>query len=441
LDYKRIGVIFSLFLVLAIPPVSSRENGTLAWEEMMPTQIKAIDDAWDLHKKGIDKYNRKAWKAAKKRFDQALLTLLNMPFEKLVDKKLQDSYGQLFSQICLFQVRLGKMLFNIPYSIEYPKSDFPIIYNERVEKWSMYYMTTGRVYFARWLHRSGKYVEEVKRIFREEELPEEMAYMALVESGFNPNAISPKRAVGLWQFIVTTGKKRELEHNYWVDERKDPFKSTRAAAHHLKDLYNKFGSWECAMAAYNCGEMRLFKEIDRQKTRDFWALRLPLETEAFVPKIMVAILVAREPEIYGFSPEIDLPLEYDDVTVNGAIDLKRVADWCGVTLKEIKDLNPELRRNCTPPGLDDYVLRIPKDTEEKFLNRFTSLTDEIKYLSKKDIDKIKNKGLYVVYRVKTGDSLSVIARRFRTSVARIKKNNLSARGRYIHPGQKLRIYR
>ncbi len=214
-----------------------------------------------------------------------------------------------------------------------------------------------------------------------------------------------------------------------------------AAVNHLKELYQHFGSWELALAAYNAGRGAIERAIRQQKTNDFWELILPAETEAYVPKIMATIMIFREPEIFGFLPEFDSLTKADEVVIKGCVDLKIIAACCEVSLKEIVDLNPELRKRCTPANVDGYSIQLPLKKKDIFNLNFSRLSPREKYLSKAEINKRKLKGRYVVYKVKKGDCLSIIARKFRTSISNIRKWNRIARKHYIHPGDKLRIYR
>lgn len=229
--------------------------------------------------------------------------------------------------------------------------------------------------FSLWLSRSGRYMEMMKEILKGENIPEEIVFIPLIESGFNPYACSPARAVGYWQFIASTAKKYGLKINWWMDERRDPVKSTVAAANYFKDLYEMFGSWNLAMAAYNAGEGKILKAINKTNTDDYWSLLdtkyIRSETKDYVPKFIAASMIANSPEDFGFQElEYHSPLNYDEVAIQSPLDLQVVADCAETTLEVIKELNPELRRWCTPPDVSEYTLRVPEGKMDVFLRTF-----------------------------------------------------------------------
>ncbi|MDI6890417.1 MAG: transglycosylase SLT domain-containing protein [Thermodesulfovibrionales bacterium] len=257
--------------------------------------------------------------------------------------------------------------------------------------------------FSLWLSRSGKYIELMKEILKEKDIPEEIVFLPLIESGFNPHAYSPRRATGYWQFIASTAKKYGLEINWWRDERRDPVKSTMAAADYLKDLYDMFGSWNLAMAAYNAGEGKILKALHMTKTDDYWSLLdskyLKRETKDYVPKFIAASLIAKSPQEFGFGElEYHLPLDYDEVTIDLPIDLEVAAECAETTLEVIKGLNPELRRWCTPPDVSEYTLRIPEGKKDIFLQKLSQIPSKKRF----SIDR---------YTVKKGDTLKRISKK------------------------------
>jgi membrane-bound lytic murein transglycosylase D len=257
--------------------------------------------------------------------------------------------------------------------------------------------------FSLWLSRSGKYMELMKEILRGENIPEEIVFIPLIESGFNPYACSPARAVGYWQFIASTAKKYGLKINWWMDERRDPVKSTMAAANYFKDLYEMFGSWNLAMAAYNAGEGKILKAISKTNTGDYWSLLdtkyIRSETKDYVPKFIAASMIANSPEDFGFQElEYHSPLDYDEVVIELPLDLRVVADCAETTLAVIKELNPELRRWCTPPDVSEYTLRIPEGKKDVFFRNLSLVPQEERF----SID---------TYTVKKGDTFKKISRR------------------------------
>lgn len=248
----------------------------------------------------------------------------------------------------------------------------PLFINDSVESQIEFFTTRGRSIFQSWLDRSARYLPLMKEIFREYNLPEDLVYVAMIESGFNPQAVSQKNAVGPWQFMKATAREYGLSTNRWVDERKDPVKSTHAAAAHFKDLYNMFGSWLMALASYNAGMGRMQGAILKAKSDDFWELRgtrfMHAETQEYVPRYLAALIIARDPVAYGFSEPGGKPLEYDEIIVEKSTDLRTIAQYAGSSYKEIRELNPELLQHRTPQA--SYVLRIPAGTREACEQRF-----------------------------------------------------------------------
>ena len=260
---------------------------------------------------------------------------------------------------------------------------------------------TIRERFTLYLSRSGKYLDVMKDILRRKDVPEDIVFLSLIESGFNPNAYSIAHAAGPWQFISSTAKRYGLEINWWKDERRDPVKSTEAAAEYLKDLYGMFGSWNLAMAAYNAGEGKIMKAMKRSNADDYWDLlgtkHIRTETQEYVPRFIAASLIATNPKDFGFE-EIDYhkPLIYDEIELRSPVDLTVAAECAGTTLEEIKRLNPELRRWCTPPDADRYVLKIPEGTREIFMENLSSIPEEEQFT----LDR---------YIVKKGDTFKAIS--------------------------------
>lgn len=250
----------------------------------------------------------------------------------------------------------------------------PLFINDSVESQIEFFTTRGRSIFQSWLDRSARYLPLMKKIFREYNLPEDLVYVAMIESGFNPHAVSQKNAVGPWQFMKATAREYGLDTNRWVDERKDPVKSTHAAAAHFKDLYNMFGSWLTALASYNAGMGRIQGAILKARSDDFWELSftrfMHTETQEYVPRYLAVLIIARDPVAYGFSAPGDKPMEYDELIVDNSTDLRTIADCTDSSYKDIQDLNPELLHSRTPQA--KYVLRVPAGTRETCLQRFAT---------------------------------------------------------------------
>ncbi len=309
--------------------------------------------------------------------------------------------------------------------------DIPIVINERVEHFIRYFQTTARKIFTNWLARSERYIPFMKNLLKENGLPEDLVYMALIESGFNPYAYSRSKASGPWQFIYLTGKKYGLKVNWWVDERRDPEKSTVAAAKYLKDLYDLFECWYLAAAGYNAGEGKIINAMKRYRTEDFWELTkyryLKRETKDYVPQMIAAALIAKEPEKYGFvGIEYQEPLKYDKVKVPGATDLRLIAKACETSLEEIKDLNPELLRWCTPPDSPEYEVRIPFGKKELFLTNFEAFPQQGRFQFKTHI-------------VRKGDTLGAIAKLYKVDLDPILELNRLKRSSLLSIGMNLII--
>ena len=249
--------------------------------------------------------------------------------------------------------------------------DIPVVYNDQVKKWMDYFLNRGRGFFERYTERAGRYAPILGAILEEHGLPRDLIFLAMAESGFNTSAKSWAAAVGPWQFMPATGRTYGLELDWYKDERRDPIKATVAAARYLTKLYGDFGSWEVAAAAYNAGEGKLSKAIIKYKSEDFWDISkgryLKAETKDYVPKIMALAIIGKNLKSFGFDDvEFHEPLDFDEVTVKPATDLIKLSDALGVEFEEIQRLNPEVLRWFTPPNANDYKLRIPPNTAEKF---------------------------------------------------------------------------
>lgn len=249
--------------------------------------------------------------------------------------------------------------------------DIPVIYNDQVKKWMSYFLNRGRGYFERYTERAGRYAPILGAILEEHGLPRDLIFLAMAESGFNNVAKSWAAAVGPWQFMPYTGKMYGLEQDWYRDERRDPIKATVAAARYLTKLYDDFGQWEVAAAAYNAGEGKLGRAIKKYKSEDFWHLTkgkyLKAETKNYVPKIMALAIIGKNLKSFGFDDvEFHEPLDFDEITVPASTDLIKLSEMMGVDFEEIQRLNPEVLRWFTPPNIAEYRLRLPPNTAEKF---------------------------------------------------------------------------
>ncbi|MDH5526575.1 MAG: LysM peptidoglycan-binding domain-containing protein [Nitrospirota bacterium] len=327
-------------------------------------------------------------------------------------------------------------LYDVPY-------DMAVEVNEQVQVYLEYFQTRIRPVFSRYLIRAGRYVPIMKEIFREEGIPEDMVYLSMIESGYNPYAFSRARASGPWQFISSTGKRYGLQQDYWEDQRRDVEASTRAAAAYLNELYDRFGDWYLALASYNAGEGAVARAMRRTGGTTFWELHeayaLPRETRDYVPKFIAATIIAKNPEEYGFFVEPHPPMAFDDVTVSAPTSLEAIARAVGVSEDEIKFLNPHLRRNLTPPGTKPYTVHVPVGTVDLFATNFPSIREvEGAEWAKKSRNMGTNNQL-VRHRVRRGETLSTIASRYRTRVSSIQRANNMGRRTVIREGAILMI--
>ncbi len=302
----------------------------------------------------------------------------------------------------------------------------PLETNRKVELALKYFQTKGRRVFTIWLERSGRYEGMIKSILKNYDLPENLMYLAMIESGFNPKAFSYARASGLWQFIFGTGSYYGLRSNWWFDERRDPILSSHAAAKHLIDLYERFDHWYLALAGYNCNPRRIESRMRAQNTRDFWQLRrLPRQTRNYIPTFIAANIIAQDPEKYGFNIQKLEPVVYDTIMISESVDLEIVSQCVDTTFEAIKDLNPAVKRWCTPPGIKNFALNIPIGTKQKFRENYAKIPDE-------------KKRSWVRHRVRSGETLSEVAKKYGSTVAVIKNHN-KIRGSMIKVGQYLLI--
>lgn len=253
--------------------------------------------------------------------------------------------------------------------------DIPIAYNKHVQKWISHYQGPGRKWFQTWLERAHHVQPKMQLIFQQEGLPQDLVYMAMIESGYSPHAVSSASAVGPWQFIRSTGERFGLKINWWLDERRDFEKSTRAAAKYIRYLHNMFGSWYLVGAAYNTGENRVLNIVRKFQTKNFWELvkhdAFVEETENYIPKMLAAALVAKAPNLYGFRGiKYTPPPKYEYFMVPGGTRLKEIADALNVTSEFMKQLNPELILGYVPESVSGHRIRVPKGSLIKMSEHF-----------------------------------------------------------------------
>ncbi len=307
--------------------------------------------------------------------------------------------------------------------------DIPIEMNDAVESWLRYYQTRGRESFEITLARAGRYERLMREIFRRQGLPEDLVFLSLIESGFAPTAYSRARAAGLWQFVPATARIYDLEMSSWVDERLDPIAATRAAAEYLEDLYREFGDWYLTVAAYNAGPGRVHQAIRRAESRDYWTLAerraLRRETRDYVPKLIAAALMAKQPEKYGLRKRPEPIATFDIGHVPDATSLDVVAAAAGVPLDEILELNLHLIRGITPPGTR-YAVRLPAGRPRVFAENFANVPASERVRS-------------VVHIVRYGENLERIARAYGAPLSAILEANAGLEPSRLIVGQRLVI--
>ncbi len=306
------------------------------------------------------------------------------------------------------------------------KFDIPVITNDRVNYWIDYFVNgSGRKHYARYLARSTRFVPTELRILKENGVPKDLIFLSMMESGFNTHAYSSAAASGLWQFIRSTGRLYGLDSDYWIDERRDPEKASLAAARHLRDLYQEFGDWYLAFAAYNAGAGKVKRAIDGVGSRNFWDLAasnyLRQETKDYVPKILAAAIIGKSLDKYGFdSVEFQDPIAIERASLSTPGDVETIAECAGVDGDMIRLINPELLRSMTPPNRSQYSIYVPRGTGATFERRFAALSAE---------ERLKN----VRYAARRGESLKAIALNKGVSVSNLVSANPFLSGRSTVP--------
>jgi membrane-bound lytic murein transglycosylase D len=339
-----------------------------------------------------------------------LSDLLNREIEEVPDSEIQELDAEL------------KALPDHAFELIVPKPlPPPVLQALRV------FTGHGRGYFSRWLQRKGRYDSLITAKLSERGMPKDLVYLSMVESGFSSKAWSHKSASGLWQFISSTGRRYGLKDDWWEDPRREPERATEAALDYLEDLYAEFNDWHLAMAAYNCGEGRIRREMDRHPDRGYWQMRLPEETRLYVPKILAAMIIGHNPGFFGFDTSVvaDAPLRFDTATVARCLSLRSIAKIMGITEDSLKTLNPALRRWCTPPGRKAFTLRLPEGGRDKFYSNYDR------------IDTVAVSA-WTKHVVRRGDNLRKIAARYGTSVAAVRQAN-QLTGNALKKGQVLII--
>jgi membrane-bound lytic murein transglycosylase D len=378
------------------------QDSQLAWEKGdFDTALAALDDAYSLILK------------VKLPSDSSLIQEKN-DLRLLIAQRIQEIYA---SQLT---------------AVGNNHKTIPLVENEHVANQIKIFQTSERDFFEESYKRSGLYRQLILEELRNAGLPEELSWVPLIESGFQVRAYSRARALGLWQFISSTGYRYGLKRDRWIDERMDPIKSTQAALKYLNDLHSHFGDWTTALASYNCGEYKVKKVINNQRFNyldNFWDLylMLPRETASFVPRFIATLLIVSDPAKYGFIlPAPDPPLEFVRLPMKSPIRLSDLSKAIGLEEDVLSSLNPELRHGATPDY--EYALRVPMGFAEKAMITLNSLPTWI-----------PPEATYIIHRVRRGESLSIIAQRYRTSISAIARLNSLRHINLIRSGQRLKV--
>ena len=425
----------------SIPPSSSVQ--TSAAGNLDPIEA-IIAQAEKQYQAGRADYAAGHLEAAKEKFNRAFDLMLSGPVSVKSDDRLQQEFDKIVEgthQLELEALQAGdgfteqraepapideanEMTFPVDPNIKAraeqemknTRSDLPLVLNDAVASYINYFSTKGRGFLERGLVRSGRYRDMILRTLRQEGVPQDLIYLAQAESGFHPLALSRAGARGMWQFMASRGTGYGLQRNWWVDERQDPEKSTRAAAEHLKDLYNQFGDWYLAMAAYNSGPGTVQRAVQRTGYADYWELYrrgvLPQETRNYVPIILAVTIMAKNPAQYGLDHLLlDKPVQADRVTINYPVDLRLAAECVDTSVATLQDLNPSLVRLTTPKDAP-FELRLPLGTKDKFEKAIAAIPPAMRVW-------------WRYHKVEPGDTLAGIARKYHaTATAIAEANNL-----------------
>jgi membrane-bound lytic murein transglycosylase D len=404
---------------------------------------------------------------AQQEFDRAVLVLLESPYGARSEPRIRDYFDRLVDRISAIEIAalaegdgfkekdyepasIDELLASsavgeppppptatlveaVQQDLSQTTHDIPIPLNAKVLSYVGLFEGRLREFLTNGLQRSGRYLPMIQSVFRAEGLPLDLAYVPLIESSFKPNALSRAKAKGVWQFVRATADEYGLKTDWFIDERSDPEKATRAAAKYLKALYAIFGDWHLALASYNGGPGRVQQALRRSGKTSYWAMLgstryLPRETREYVPMILAAIIIAKNPAPYGFDVVPDAPMAFEKVTLSRAVDLRRVAEWTGTTIQEIQDLNPELRRWTTPMRYPNYAVKVPPGTA-------STLEAHLAEAAPEDL------ASFNWHTVRRRETIATIARRFAVSRADLAEaNGLSTRSR-LKVGQDLIIPR
>ncbi len=425
----------------AAPPASKVQETLRPKVDPVEALIGQVESEYQA---GVANYNAGHLDAAKSNFDRAFNMLLESAQDIRANDRLQDEFDKLVdgvNNLELIALKQGdgfteqkpepapideanEVTFPVDPNIRAKAqaemkdihSDLPLVLNDEVARYISYYSSHGRAVLERALVRAGRYRDMILNTFKQEGVPQDLIYLAEAESGFHPLALSRAGARGMWQFMAGRGRGYGLQRNWWVDDRQDPEKSTRAAARHLKDLYTQFGDWYLAMAAYNSGPGTVQSAVQRTGYADFWELYrrnvLPRETKNYVPIIVAITIMAKNPAQYGLEHLTpDPPLQADKVEINYPVDLRLVAECIDTSVAILQDLNPSLLRMTTPKE-GAFQLALPAGSAEKFQQAIAAIPKDMRVW-------------WRYHKVSGGETLAEVARQYRTTQTAIRQvNNL-----------------
>jgi len=453
---SKIVILFSSFILFNACSFISKNNNLEKDFKNPSSHLKRADLTFEQGKKILLNGHIKE---SEYYFDRTINILLDSNSMELTNKEYLDYYIKEISEIELNYLKskdttnsnqqkafldevISTPLFNLSekeisqfkkkMDEKHPNYTIPVVVNSKVISFLKAFQNIKHESIQRALCRSQEYIEKFKKIFRENKVPEDLAYLPIIESGFRVKAVSRARAKGIWQFMASTARMFGLRVDWVIDERLDPIKSTYAAAEYLKSLFDEYGDWYIALACYNGGTRRVNRAIRRLKTKDFFSIArskyIKRETKNYVPAFLASLIIVKSPEEYGFNLDLTYPTENTKIIkIPSPIDLNAVSLKSKISYTKLKELNPELIRDFTPFDKKYYYLRVPESVDEASILELKRLPPQKKYF-------------VGWYKVRRGDSLYAIARKFGTSVKKIKKVN-KLRSNLIRPGKQLLIPR
>jgi len=440
------------------PPPTQTEPETSSAQLPTDPVLDLIAQVETEYQAGQDNYKAGHMEAAKDNFDRAFNLLLSSSLDIRSDQRLQQEFDKVLDGVNGLELQAlqqgdgfteqksepapideaNEVTFPVDANIKAKAtaevkathSDLPLMMTDQVAGYINYFSTRGRGTLEQALARSGRYREMIQGILKDEGVPQDLIYLAQAESGFHPLALSRAGARGMWQFMASRGRAYGLERDWWVDDRQDPEKATRAAAHHLKDLYNEFGDWYLAMAAYNSGPGTVQAAVKRTGYADFWQLYnrnvLPKETRNYVPIILAVTIMAKNPQQYGLEDvSLEQPVSYDSVKIDYPVDLRLVAECVDASASTLQDLSPSLLRFTTPKDRE-FDLHLPAGTGDRYLSAIAAIPPDMRVW-------------WRYHNVASGDTLASIARSYRTSRQAIAQANGIGEDEDLQPESKLII--